>query len=241
MTTVVAIRVPTHGAVMVADGKISDDSGRIWSTTARKLLQLNAATVGVAGNLVVLDELKRAQPHTATEVKEFLRDSAFVSPYELVCYDRINDLLWSFDQNGMYVEYPFWVAIGIGGQIASGALMMSSPPTGLDDAVVLGRQAVKASAALNGFCGGVSHWQVCERVQSEGRTTARRKIPPIEFHGTIAAYDDATRTGVVKIGKRIFDFSGTSFNGGRPPAPKMKVAVDISATGAVLSLRPRKS
>jgi hypothetical protein len=228
---------------MVADGKISDDTGRLWSTTAKKLVQLTAATVGVAGNLQVLDEVKRGKLHTAESVKDFLRDSAFLTPYELICYDHINDQLWSLDQNGMYVEYPYWVAVGIGGPIASGAIMMSSPPVDLDEALALGRQAVRATAALNGYCGGVAHWFVCHRSEAPVQPKAKKRRA-LEFNGSIMRFDGPSGVGLVKIGKRVFDFHVSRYSGGSnpsPPSAKMKVAVEISGIGSVLSLRPRKA
>ena len=232
MTTVLGIRVPGQGAVMVADGKVSDDTGRIWSTTAKKLLKLTAATVGVAGNLLVLDELRRAKPHTAEGVKDFLRDSAFLTPFELICYDHINDQLWTLDQNGMYVEFPYWVAAGAGGAVASGALITSSPPPNLDAALVIGKQAVKASAILNGYCGGVTHWCLCPIVVPQ-QLAAPRKA---EFYGSIARLDPPA----VRIGKRLFDFEVSRFVGQRPPKVRMKVAVEISSLGTIVSVRPQR-
>jgi hypothetical protein len=244
MTVVVAIKVSGQGAVLVADGKVSDDTGRIWSTTSKKIVQLTAATVGVAGNLVLLDELKRAAPHTADGVKEFVRENAFMTPYELVCYDQIYERLWTLDEDGMYIEYPHWVAVGIGGPIASGAMMMARPPTTLSDALMLGRQAVKASAALNGFCGGVSHWNVCARIHPEvpvSTPPAGKRKRAMEFNGLITKFDNPTGIGLLRIGKKHFDFHVSCYSGTASPAAKMKVAVDISSTGGVLSVRPRKA
>lgn len=230
MTIVVGVRVPKKGAVLIADGQVCDLDGRVWTNTATKLLSVAGATVAVAGNLMVLDELKLAKVQTADAIKNHLRTNGYGCEYHVICYDHVRDEMWSLNHEGFRTEHPYWAAEGIGAPYAAGALMISSPPPSLEVALGLAKQVVEVTCNLNKRCGGKVHWYVSEPLIE----LASKRY---DFLGTISTYDESTKFGRVRVGKRLFDFWLECFKDGLP-RPKMKVVVDFSAHGVVVAMRP---
>lgn len=236
MTIILGVRVPHKGAVVMADGQVCDLEGRVWTTSATKLLCVPGATIAVAGNLMVLDDLKLAKVQTADAVKSHLRKASYTCDYHLICYDHVRDAMWAINQEGFLTEHPYWAAEGVGAPYAAGALMISAAPTTLEDALRLAKQVVQVTCNLNKRCGGRAHWYVSTSLLSSPKKR-------FDFLGEVTAYNSKGLLGKVRVGKRVFDFDATCFDSGRTratPKPKMKVVVDFSDTGAVLAVRPRK-
>jgi len=237
MTIIIGVRVPQKGAVVMADGQVCDLDGRVWTSSATKLLRMPGAIVAVAGNLMVLDELKMAKVQTAEAVKGHLREKNYACDYHLICYDNVRDEMWSINNEGFATEHPYWAAEGIGAPYAAGALMISAAPHTLEDAFNLAKQVVQATCKLNQRCGGKAHWHI-------GTPLLDGVKKRFDFQGVIAAYNHRTALGKVRVGKRTFDFDAAAcFDGGRTasaPKLKMKVLVDFSETGSVVAVRPQR-
>jgi hypothetical protein len=236
MTIIIGVRVPQKGAIIMADGQVCDLDGRVWTTSATKILGLQGVTVAVAGNLMVLDELRRAKVQTADAVKTHLRKNDYACDYQLICYDHVLDEMWATNQEGFVTEHPYWAAEGIGATYAAGAFMISAEPKTLEDALHLAKQVVQVTCSLNKRCGGKTHWQVSTPLLEPSKKR-------FDFQGVITAYSRKSLVGKVRVGKRVFDFDATCFDGGNSrvtPKLDMKVIVDFSETGAVLAVRSRK-
>jgi hypothetical protein len=226
----------------MADGLITDQDGHIWSTTTKKLLKLQTATIAAAGNLMVLDDLEKAALKTADQVLDHLREREYTEAFNLICYDQARDRLWTRDHDGMTLDHEFWAAEGVGAQISAGAFMMATAPANLDEALALCQQVMTVTTARNARCGGRIHWFRCEPIRE---VTRKARDPSMDFLGTVQAFNVKSGWGKIRVGKRSFDFHVEQFvaNGRSKTDPKarMKVAVDFSSTGDVLTVRPRRT
>jgi hypothetical protein len=221
----------------MADGQVCDMDGRVWTSSATKVLRTSGTIVAVAGNLMVLDELKEAKVQTADAIKKHLRKRNYACDYYLICYDAVRDEMWATNNEGFVTEHPYWAAEGIGAPYAAGALMISAAPHTLEAAFNLAKQVVQVTCKLNQRCGGKVHWHI-------GTPLLDKVKKCFDFQGVLTAYNRKTLLGKVLVGKRVFDFdAATCFEGDGTPdtlKAKLKVLVDFSETGSVLAVRPRK-
>lgn len=156
MTVIVAVRLPGEGAVLAADGRVTQGT-EIITDVCEKLSVCGSAILGASGQdgclLPVLEQAKNWQDVVRAGV-DFASKWTSLN-WNVVGYDRKADQLWYFDWDGSQIPVPgMFAAIGCGGTYALGYMDARPKPRSLEDAAVLARAAVKATCKRDALCGG---------------------------------------------------------------------------------------
>lgn len=158
MTVGVVIRVPGQGAVLACDGRVTADSGSIFSDTDQKWGEFGSVVATCAGSLGGLwVDLKDSPPRNWKEFRERITDldaSDHDRAYEILVYDRVKDRIIHTDHQGDMLSPGSHGVIGCGGPLALGVLDAAKPPATLEGAAKLASRAVKIACKRNAFCGG---------------------------------------------------------------------------------------
>lgn len=148
MTVGVAYRVPPHGAVLVADGRVTH-SGYVVASDTRKLVSCGATFVIVAGEVgATWRRLQETPPRSFAAFRRAMDGTKEETDW--LAYDRTNDRLWSGDVrlSGLFA------AVGSGDALALGALEALPLARTLEDATAAARRAVQIACKHNVECGG---------------------------------------------------------------------------------------
>ena len=149
MTVGVAYRVPGLGAVLVSDGRVTDQHCELVTDSARKFVLAGATACIVAGEIgPVWRQLQERPPRSFRAFREALESS--VDDTDYLAYDRRADRLWVGD---VRLFQPFAV-IGSGATLALGALEAMPPAKTLVDAERNALSAVRVACRRNVTCGG---------------------------------------------------------------------------------------
>ena len=148
MTVGVAYRVPGQGAVLVSDGRVTQD-GHINTDSARKYVKCGSTVVLVAGEIGPV--WRRLQEKPPRNMKAFLAmvDEA-PDTCDWVAYDRRSDRLWL---GGLRLSQAY-VTLGSGDALALGALDAIPPARTLIAAEQAALRAVQITCRRRGDCGG---------------------------------------------------------------------------------------
>lgn len=149
MTVCVAVRVPGVGAVVGADGRITDGD-QIVADDFVKVVHCGTSTVAGCGVPDVLEWLKggRNWAHATKLIKK-----RATNEWATVGYDRIRDRLMTADQCSSF-PVPDYYAVGSGGGLALGALAAMGPAKTLVEAERRVRKALRIACARSTTCGG---------------------------------------------------------------------------------------
>ena len=176
MTCLVGIRVPGVGAVIMAEGQITDESGRIWTKRANKLLKLPEVVIGVCGYYSILDVIAASKVKTYDDVKAFIFNTSAAHAYQLLCYDRRRDRLVAIESDGQETVHNNWVTEGAGADLAAGALAALPRSESMEQAVVRARAAVTIACRMQVTCGGAIHYFQSKAIRgSKKNATTRSK------------------------------------------------------------------
>jgi 20S proteasome alpha/beta subunit len=162
MTVAVGIRVPKKGCILLTDSQVTGSDGRIWTKSARKIVQFEYVSIAVSGNLAIIDHFKRAEIQFYQDVRNFFTNCSVDYEFGILCYDKVNDRLWASDHSGSETKHKYWASEGSGSQYSAGVLSVADPVTTLDQALTLAKKAAKAACELHVACGGPLQWVKCE-------------------------------------------------------------------------------
>ncbi len=148
MTVGVAYRVPGVGAVLVSDGRITNE-GTIESDSERKLFECGPIAVIVAGDIGPFWRRMQAQPPKT--FRSFMAAwDASEDDSDYLAYDRRSGHMWVSD-----VRIPsLFAAVGSGSHFALGALEAMPAAKTLEEAEAQATRAVRVAIKRHALCGG---------------------------------------------------------------------------------------
>jgi 20S proteasome alpha/beta subunit len=159
MTIAVGLRLPKReGCVLLTDSQVTGSDGRIWTRSARKLLNLPRVAVAVSGNLAIIENMRVAGVQSYQDVRQFLASSTLNYEFGIICYDKRHDKLWASDHSGSETMHSVWAAEGSGSSYAAGILATTNKPTTFEQALELAKMAGRAACKLHAACGGPLRW-----------------------------------------------------------------------------------
>ncbi len=156
MTVGIAVRVPGEGAVLVADGRVTDGGMRILTDYCDKTAVLGSCIALVAGSDGrALADMLEAGVKSYAGVVEYCRGRQEEDPtWQLIVWDRPTQRLMRIDSSLSEIEMGNSAFIGCGGDNAQGTLAAWPRPKSLEEAAKQARRAAKLACAANAACGG---------------------------------------------------------------------------------------
>lgn len=149
MTVAAGYRVPSVGAVLVADGRVTHD-GEIISDSETKLVVCGATVVAVAGTIGPCWRKLQAQPPKSYAAFLKAVDEFEEADVDWLAYDRSTGRLWLGD---VRITSPF-ATLGSGSSLALGALEALPIAKSLLEAEKAAVKAVQVACRRNATCGG---------------------------------------------------------------------------------------
>jgi ATP-dependent protease HslVU (ClpYQ) peptidase subunit len=156
MTIGAVVKVPGEGAVLVADGRVTDGALRILTDSCDKTAVLGSCIALVAGcDGRALQDLREAGVKSYAGVVEYCRQRQEEEPtWQLIVWDRPTQRIIRIDSSLSEIETGTSAFIGSGGDTAQGALAGWPRPKSLDEAAKQTKRAAKLACTHNAACGG---------------------------------------------------------------------------------------
>jgi membrane-bound inhibitor of C-type lysozyme len=159
MTVLVGYRVPGQGAVLMSDGRATDDNGNVCSDNTLKLAMFPEVTVAVCGCLGAGQKVLEPGIETSKDLRMRVRDLNYDNDaLGIIVHDRRKDRLYILQPDGAEVEYPNVVAQGSGADFALGAVLSMRKAHTLSEAVRKAHRAVRVACKMQVHCGGKVQW-----------------------------------------------------------------------------------
>lgn len=154
MTVGVAYRIPSVGAVLVSDGRVTH-SGGLVSDSEKKYVVCGTTVCLVSGVVGPMwRKLQEKPPRSFAAFRDALFENEKLEEHEdrtaWLAYDRHRDQLWS----GEIRCATAFATLGSGGDLARGALEALPAAKTLEDAKARAVTAVKIACKCNVECGG---------------------------------------------------------------------------------------